>query len=276
MLRIDSCFGSRSGRRAQALKLILATMGTALFALTAAAQNDPLPGIVGSDDREVVDSSAPPWSAVGHINIAGYRMRGICTGTLVSAGVVVTAAHCVIDPFTKKPHAAKDIHFLAGVNKDRSIGHSVASCVKFPDNFKYVGPQKILPDLNVQTVTLESLFKDVAVIVLAQPIPKAGTMQVAAPDALKPGEAVIHAAYPAERRYVLNADKGCKMISAGQGLVETSCDSSPGSSGGPLLVNDSGTMKIAGVLVSSAYKDKATLAVALSEWPNMPLDTTCP
>ena len=67
-----------------------------------AAQPENLtPGIVGADDRKRVEESGPPWDAIGQINISGYRRMSRCTGTLIAPDMVITAAHCVIDPWKK-------------------------------------------------------------------------------------------------------------------------------------------------------------------------------
>jgi protease YdgD len=55
---------------------------------------DLYPGIIGEDDRVRLQEQGPPWDAVGQVNVAGYRIMGQCTGTLVAPNLVVTAAHC--------------------------------------------------------------------------------------------------------------------------------------------------------------------------------------
>ncbi len=52
--------------------------------------------IFGTDPRVEVTSSKSPWSAIGYLENIG------CTGTMVAKKLVLTAAHCVIDPSTKK------------------------------------------------------------------------------------------------------------------------------------------------------------------------------
>ncbi len=258
-------------RALPATVVMLAIAGSAL-----AGKDKLQPGIVGEDNRTVVDNSAPPWTAIGHVNISGYRKHGICTGTLLAPGIVLTAAHCVIDPVKKEPFPSKDIHFVAGVNRDKSAGHSVARCVKFPDGFQYTGPERILPDLPVQTVTIEAFKRDLAIVVLAKPLPKAGTIAISGDGASRPGTALIHAAYPADRRFVLSADNTCKTIDRRDGLLATNCDSHAGSSGGPVLVDDGGTMKLVAIMAGSFRKNEATIAVPLSEWPNLPVNAPCP
>jgi V8-like Glu-specific endopeptidase len=54
--------------------------------------------IVGADDRKLCPTGAPyPHSAIGQIDFVERNTPFICTGTLITNSLVLTAAHCVWD-----------------------------------------------------------------------------------------------------------------------------------------------------------------------------------
>ena len=53
--------------------------------------------VFGPDNRVELTATGYPWRTIGKVFGMG------CTGTLVAANLVLTAAHCIIDPATKKP-----------------------------------------------------------------------------------------------------------------------------------------------------------------------------
>lgn len=63
--------------------------------------------ILGTDDRIPLTSQKYPWSAIGRIVSIGAdrRSQWSCTGALVASDVVLTNAHCVLNPETSQFHA---------------------------------------------------------------------------------------------------------------------------------------------------------------------------
>ena len=170
---------------------VLGLFGVAVVALSAPTSSRELhPGIIGDDDRVRVEQRGPPWDAVGQVNVGGYRRVGQCTGTLIAPDVVLTAAHCVVDPWRAAPFPLHDIHFLAGVHGAENSGHSTAKCLHFPADYKF--PPKDAPP------TMPDLATDMVEVVLnekldVEPMPIAEDVD---PHA---GLSLVHAAYPADQ-----------------------------------------------------------------------------
>jgi protease YdgD len=252
--------------RLVALALILAIV-------PAAAQGRRL-AIVGQDDRVRVDSRDPFWDAVGQVNVSGYRRAFRCTGTLVRSDVVVTAAHCLMDPWTRAPFSLADIHFVAGVRGSDNKGHAKAQCLKFPKGYVYVGPDRYLPRAAAQKVPLHAFAQDAVAIVLDRKLSPApaplADLVVARSELL-----LTHAAYPADRRFALTAHFNCRWRATQGPLWFTDCDTHPAGSGGPVFATVDGAMRIAAVMVGG-IEGAATIALPLSVWADLVKDNACP
>jgi V8-like Glu-specific endopeptidase len=258
-------------RRILCLCLCLAILAAA----SPASSRDPSPGIIGSDDRVRIESEGAPWDAIGQINIAGYRSKGLCTGTLVAPDLVVTAAHCVMDAVTKAPFPLHSIHFLAGVRGEKNKGHSTAKCLHFPEGYEFIGPKQVTAG-RPNEVSLRALFKDAAAIVLNEPLRVAPAKLADAAPASQ-GAVLVHAAYPADRRFALSAHRNCHLLRPVQiaPLWITDCDTHPASSGGPVFLEEGGGLKLAAIMIA-AGGNSANIALRISEWPDLARNRQCP
>ena len=262
----DAPAADGAGPRRRAL---LGLFGVAVVALSAPTSSRELrPGIIGGDDRVRVEQRGAPWNAVGQVNVGGYRRVGQCTGTLIAPDVVLTAAHCVVDPWRAAPFPLHDIHFLAGVHGAENSGHSTAKCLHFPADYKF--PPKDAPP------TIPNFPTDMVEVVLnekldVEPMPMAEDVEP------RPGLSLVHAAYPADRRFALSAHFGCQLLQADlkPRLWFTDCDTHPASSGGPLLTKVDGVLKLIAIMVA-AGNGSPNVAVPISGQYKAPPNRTCP
>jgi protease YdgD len=234
------------------------------------------PGIIGEDDRVRVDKEGPPWDAVGQVNISSYRIAVRCTGTLVKSNLVLTAAHCVMDPWKKTPYPLHDIHFSVGVRGAENKGHSTAKCLRFPKDYEYVGRDWALPSVSTPQVPLRTLEKDAVVIVLHEKLTPEPVL-MAERVVPRPGLRLVHAAYPADRRFVLSAHFNCHLLRAD--LVKpfwfNDCDTHPASSGGPVFTETEGQLKLVAIMLAMGGRI-SNPALPISEWLSLTDSTTCP
>ena len=189
-----------------------------------------------SVDRRVIEELSPPWGSVGQINVAGYRRRIECTGSLIAPNVVITAAHCVMDPSRREPLPVNEIHFLAGVRKSKWLGHSTAKCLHFLPGYQY---------------THQSFSRDIALITLNDNLNDIVPSELDQTELQGSNISLVHAAYPADRRYVLTGQFGCHLIEHDQNLWLTDCDAHPASSGGPVFIQRKDGLKLAAIMVGA-------------------------
>ncbi|CAN1721326.1 protease YdgD [Hyphomicrobium sp. 1Nfss2.1] len=239
-----------------------------------AFSNELRANIFGTDDRVIVEERGTPWDAIGQVNIGGYRSLGQCTGTLVAPDIVITAAHCVIDSWKAAPYPLHDIHFLAGLRRESYLGHATAKCLHFLPGYQL--PEKALSARAAsEFASLHQEGTDVVAIVLTDRLDVA-TVPLAKSSDVAPGTWLTYAGYPADRRYMLSAHMGCRLLGVEQDplLWLHDCDTQPASSGGPLLTKANGEFQLAAVNIGSG--SEANVAVPVAGHAELARDDSCP
>ena len=236
---------------------------------------DLQPGILGSDDRRVIDQLIAPWTAVGQVNTTGYRHVIRCTGALIASNLVITAAHCVMDPWRREPFPLHQIHFLAGVRGSGWLGHSTAKCLHFAPEYAYVGPKKILPSLRFQDIPRRAFLRDMVLIVLKDALNNVAPLELDREEVESTNLSLVHASYSADRRYILTGHFGCRLLARDKDLWFTDCDTHAASSGGPVFVRREDDLKLAAIMVGIA-KGSASIAVTAASWIDVAANRNCP
>jgi hypothetical protein len=126
-----------------------------------------------------------------------------------------------------------------------------------------------------QKVPLRAFAKDAVVIVLDEKL-AVDPVPLAEGVAANPGLALVHGAYPADRRFVLTAHLNCHLVRSDpeSPLRFNDCDAHPASSGGPLFTRMDGLFKLAAIMVGAG--GGVSVALPITEWMDLTRNGVCP
>ncbi len=177
------------------------------------------------------------WHAVGRVNIASFSERAMCTGTLVSSDLVLTAAHCVVSDRTGERFAPGNITFVAGWRQGQLVAKRKAAKVTVHPRYNRLAGTE-----------LEQIGADIALIRLERPIPETTVQPFqVAPVALAEDPLVL-ISYRRDRAHALSRQDGCDIRGAGSGVLALGCDVTFGASGSPVFTRISGEIRLVAVI----------------------------
>lgn len=253
-------------RRAAALRspAAIAAGALALAALLlagpAAAQGRAsLPGLGAEDPRRpVADRAAYPWRALGRVQT---ELGARCTGVAIAPRTVLTAAHCLIAPRTRRPVRPGSVHVLIGYHQGAWAVHARVADFTLGEGYD---PARRGPP-----------GADWALLHLADALPSRLLVPLAPGEErpLPAGTPLALAGYQQDRPEVLLADKECRALGpardrAGHLLLRHDCAGTRGASGAPLLTRLSdGSWAVAGVVAQADGSRAGGVAVPASGVP---------
>ena len=198
--------------------------------------------------------------------------EGYCTGVLIAADLVLTAAHCVYDPVSGRLKSADEFRFSAGMRNGVAIAQRVGAQVVAHENY-----------IPWYGTSARNIRYDVALIKLDAPISTFEAAPFAIHSGIRQGNSVSVVSYGKGRDDVLSWQRQCDVLGRGRGLIAFNCNVTFGSSGAPVFVKEGSRARIV-TLVSSGSKANgetvaygmeladniATLKRALRAIPNAP------
>jgi protease YdgD len=192
------------------------------------------------------------FEAVGRIDTGD----GFCTGALIAPDVVLTAAHCLLDPRTGERRDPRELTFRAGLRDGEALAErSGARAVLHPD-YKPADPDG-----------LRQLRSDVALIELDAPIPSDLASPFATAPAPEAGARLSVVSYAAGRSEAPSWQRACGVQVKGRGALVMTCDTHFGSSGAPVFDTSSGLSRIVSLISRGMREDDETIVYGMDIGP---------
>jgi protease YdgD len=186
-----------------------------------------------------------PSAAVGVILRGG---TAVCTGTLIAADLVVTAAHC-LDGAVAEPGR---VGFRTGAYPGTApVERAAARIVRHP----------LYPDEGESAPLDRRAGYDLALIRLTAPVPASAALPLPLAGGAAPAPRLLVASYRGGRGERAR-EHTCPVIDASDRMIRMGCDVRPGESGSPLLQREGDTLVLVGVLSARAEDGPMKLAIA--------------
>lgn len=211
----------------------------------------------GKDDRTAVTNGSQwPWQAIGQVETASGNL---CTATLISPRLALTAGHCVLAPPGKIDRAV----VLRFISHNGHWKYQITSLETLVD--AKLG-KKLKPDGDGWIVPPAAAAYDYALIRLTnkkplpiKPLPLWDGTANELTQALKQVDRKItQAGYPLDHLDTLYSHEDCLITGwAQQGVLSHQCDTLPGDSGSPLLLKNGEKWSLIAIQSSApAAKDR--------------------
>ena len=193
-----------------------------------------------------------PWRGVGRVNIATTAAISMCTGTLIGEDLVLTAAHCVMNPRTGTAYQPAAVHFVAGWRRGQKVGFSKAAAVTVHPDYRLA-----------EQPESEQIAADLALIRLADPIRRDKAPFFGMAPAPEPGTPLTLISYRQDRPHALTRQKGCEIIGIRDAVMALGCNVTFGASGSPIFMSSGDEMRLVAVISAMGGDARNPVAYAV-------------
>jgi protease YdgD len=247
--------------------LVLSALSGLVLALAAApmlplwAQSRvSVPGAAGGPGAGALPGALVPagrdWLAVGRMDIA---RRGFCTVTLIAQDRALTAAHCLVDGVTGRPHPLGDLQVRLGYRNDRAAATRGVVEVLTPRRSGGAGGDGAGGGAGgggARPVDgdLQQIADDLAILMLDQSVRMAQLTPLAVSGGQAgDGQVLSVVSYAQERSEAAALQDDCILIARrADGAMVLDCNVDHGSSGAPVMEMRGGEPRIVAVISARA------------------------
>jgi V8-like Glu-specific endopeptidase len=226
----------------RALSLLLPVMFVGYLAVPAGGQaSEPL------EPLDTIDAGRG-WEAVGRLN---FRERGFCTASLITADVVMTAAHCLFDKATGARLAPDEIEFQAGLRSGRAEAHRGVRRIVMHPGYDFAAEDR-----------LRKVGSDLALLELDRPIREGHVRPFRTQSRIGAGQSVEVVSYARDRADAPSREKACTVLTRDADVLVLSCSVDFGASGAPVFASFNGETRIVSVISAKAEWEGHPVALA--------------